>query len=154
GKVATAKDAPDSIVKDLVYLLYRSGSANPEVTKVLRAYKLAPSDFPDSMLDAHARRLYGPGSAVLRSLSEALPEERNQLKGKRAIIARGSGPALAELASIADALERLANTLLRLDLNRLAGIARDEAGRLRNWAAENRLPAEEELYRPADSVLG
>ncbi|HLT14518.1 MAG TPA: chemotaxis protein [Marinobacter sp.] len=154
GKVATAKDAPDSIVKDLVYLLYRSGSANPEVTKVLGAYKLAPSDFPDSMLDAHARRLYGPGSDVLRSLSEALQEELNQLKDKLDIIERGIEPDLAELASIADALERLANTLLMLDLNRLAGIAREEAGRLRKWESENRLPAEEELYRLADSVLG
>jgi hypothetical protein len=97
GKVATGKDAPDSLIRDLVYLLYRSGSANPEVTEVLSAYHLAPADFPDSMLEAHARRLYGPGSDVLKSLSEALQDELNQLKDKLDIIERGIEPDLAEV---------------------------------------------------------
>ncbi|MBN8238171.1 chemotaxis protein [Marinobacter hydrocarbonoclasticus] len=154
GKVATAKDAPESLIKDLVYLLYRSGSANPEVTRVLSAYQLGPAEFPDALLEAHSRRLYGPGTDVLKSLSEALQEELNQLKDKLDIIERGIEPDLAELASIADTLERLANTLVMLDLNRLAGISREEAAKLRKWEDENRLPAEEELYRLADSVLG
>ncbi|WP_029653405.1 hypothetical protein [Marinobacter daepoensis] len=154
GKVATAKDAPESLIKDLVYLLYRSGSANPEVARVLSAYRLAPAEFPDAILEAHSRRLYGPGADVLKSLSEALQEELNQLKDKLDIIERGIEPDLAELASIADSLERLANTLVMLDLSRLAGISREEAKRLRKWEEENRLPAEDELYRLADSVLG
>ncbi|MGM0767557.1 MAG: chemotaxis protein [Pseudomonadota bacterium] len=154
GKVATAKDAPDSLIRDLVYLLYRSGSANPEVTDILAAYRLAPTEYPDSMMAAHARRLYGPGSDVLKSLSEALQDELNQLKDKLDIIERGIEPDLAELASIADTLERLGNTLLMLDLNKLAGRCREEADRLRAWEAESRLPADEELYALADSVLG
>lgn len=154
GKVATGKDAPDSLIRDLVYLLYRSGSANPEVTQVLSAYHLAPADFPDSMLEAHARRLYGPGSDVLKSLSEALQDELNQLKDKLDIIERGIEPDLAELSSIADALERLANTLVMLDLNKLASVSREEAGKLRSWEEESRLPGDDELYRLADSVLG
>ncbi|WP_286816763.1 chemotaxis protein [Marinobacter sp. UBA3607] len=154
GKVATAKDAPDSLIRDLVYLLYRSGSGNPEVAEVLSAWQVAPSDFPDSLLEAHSRRLYGPGSDVLKSLSEALQEELNQLKDKLDIIERGIEPDLAELVSIAESLERLANTLVMLDLNRLAGVAREEAGKLRQWQKEDRLPEEDELYRLADSVLG
>jgi len=154
GKVAMAKEAPDSLIKELLYLLFRSGSANPEVTAVLAGYQLAPSGFPDAMLEAHSRRLYGPGSDVLTSLSEALQEELNQLKDKLDIIERGIEPDLAELASIAQTLERLANTLVMLDLNRLAGIAREEAGKLRSWEEEQRLPAEDELFLLADSVLG
>lgn len=153
GKVAAAKDAPDSLIRDLVYILYRSGSANPEVTEVLSAFNLTPAEFPDAMLDAHARRLYGPGTDVLRSLSEALQEELNQLKDKLDIIERGIEPDLAELASIAEALERLANTLVMLDLNKLAAISREEAAKLRVWESEARLPGDEELYRLADSVL-
>ncbi|MDY6798229.1 MAG: chemotaxis protein [Pseudomonadota bacterium] len=154
GKVATAKDAPDSLIRDLIYVLYRSGSSNPEVTEVLSAYNLQPTDFPDSMLEAHARRLYGPGADVLKSLSEALQEELNQLKDKLDIIERGIEPDLTELASIADALERLANTLMMLDLQRLAGHARQEVEKLRRWEKENRLPVDRELYELADSVLG
>ncbi len=154
GKVATAKDAPDSLIRDLVYLLYRSGSANPEVTSALRAFGLAPSAFPDSMFEAHARRLYGPGIDVLQSLSTALQDELNQLKDKLDIVERGIEPDLAELSSIAEVLERLANTLVMLDLNQLGAMARSEAGKLRQWEAENRLPGESELYLLADSVLG
>ncbi|EMP55475.1 methyl-accepting chemotaxis protein [Marinobacter santoriniensis NKSG1] len=154
GKVATAKDAPDSLIRDLVYLLYRSGSGNPEVTNVLSAFKLTPAEFPDSMLEAHARRLYGPGSDVLKSLSDALQDELNQLKDKLDIIERGIEPDLAELSSIADALERLASILVMLDLQKLASISREEAGKLRDWEKDNRLPDDEELYRLADSVLG
>jgi len=154
GKVATTKDAPDSLVRDLVYLLYRSGSSNPEVTRILSAWQLAPSDFPDSLLDAHSRRLYGPGADVLKSLSVALQEELNQLKDKLDIIERGIEPDLSELSSIAESLDRLANTLVMLDLNRLAGVAREDAVKLRQWEQENRLPAEAELFKLADSVLG
>ncbi len=154
GKVATGKDAPDSLIRDLVYLLYRSGSANPEVTATLSAFGVAPAEFPDSMFDAHARRLYGPGADVLQSLSTALLDELNQLKDKLDIVERGIEPDLAELSSIADVLERLANTLLMLDLNQLGAMARSEAAKLRGWEKENRLPAESELYLLADSVLG
>ncbi|MDV2079834.1 coiled-coil domain-containing protein [Marinobacter xestospongiae] len=153
GKVATGKDAPDSLIKELVYLLYRSGSANPEVTDILAAFHLAPAEFSDAMLKSHGKRLYGPGTDVLKSLSEALQEELNQLKDKLDIIERGIEPDLAELASIAGALEQLANTLLMLDLKQLAEAAKVEAGKLRHWESESRLPAEEELYGLADSVL-
>jgi transcriptional regulator with XRE-family HTH domain len=154
GKVATAKDAPDSLVRDLIYILYRSGSSDPDIVQILSGYQLAPAEFNDFMLDAHARRLYGPGTDVLKSLSEALQEELNQLKDKLDIIERGIEPDLAELSSIADTLERLANTLSMLDLNQLATVSREEAARLRGWESESRLPEGEELYRLADSVLG
>ncbi|WP_297794146.1 chemotaxis protein [uncultured Marinobacter sp.] len=154
GKVATSKDAPDSLIRDMIYVLYRSGSGNPEVTDILSAYRLTPAEFPDSMLEAHARRLYGPGADVLKSLSEALQDELNQLKDKLDIIERGIEPDLAEFSSIADSLDRLGNTLVMLDLNQLAGKCRGEASRLRSWESESRSPNEEELYALADSVLG
>ncbi|SDW63684.1 chemotaxis protein [Marinobacter mobilis] len=153
GRVASAKDAPDSLIKDLLYLLYRSGSGNPEVTGILAAFGIAPAEYSDMIFEAHSKRLYGPGSDVLKSLSEALQEELNQLKDKLDIIERGIEPDLAELASIAEALERLGHTLVMLDLNQLAGAARAEAAKLRDWEKESRLPAEEELYTLADSVL-
>jgi len=153
GDSAKQKPAPDSLLTELVYLLYRSGSANPEVTRVLSAYQLAPAEFSDNMMEAHARRLYGPGSDVLKSLSEALREELNKLKDRLDIIERGLEPDLAEQTAIAEGLESIANTLMMLDLSRLAGLARDEASRLRQTESEGRMPNEDELYRLAGSVL-
>ncbi|GHD45576.1 hypothetical protein SAMN05216429_105215 [Marinobacter persicus] len=153
GKPAMDKPAPDSLLMELVYLLYRSGSGNPEVVRVLSAYQLAPSKFPDSMMEAHARRLYGLGADVLKSLSQALQEELNQLKDRLDIIERGLEPDLAELSAIGEGLDRVANTLRMLDLDQLARLSADEASRLRQWEEEDRLPGEDELYRLAGSVL-
>ncbi|WP_152206678.1 chemotaxis protein [Marinobacter changyiensis] len=153
GKVATAKDAPDSLFKDLIYLLFRSGSANPEVAEILEAYQLAPSEYPEVMMETHRKRLYGPGADVLKSLSDALQEELNQLKDKLDIVERGIEPDIAELSTIAASLESLSNTLLMLDLKQLSGLAKNQAGKLRLWEAEKRLPSSDELYVLADAVL-
>ena len=154
GRTAARRTLDESVIRDLVYLLYRSGSANQEVQRILSAWKLAPSDYPESMMEAHRKRLYGPGADVLKSLSSALQDELNQLKDRLDIIERGIEPDLSELSTIADSLKRLANTLNMLDLNRLSDIARNEADRLLTWEQAGELPAEDELYTLADAVLG
>ena len=153
GKVATTKEAPDSIFRELIYILYRSGSHNPEVIAILESYGLAPAQYTEQMLQTHHKRLYGPGADVLKSLSEALLEDISQLKDKLDIVERGIEPDVSELGAIAGALDRLANTLLILDLNRLSEIAKQEAAQLRQWEHNGKLPAESELYAVADAVL-
>jgi hypothetical protein len=154
GADSANKPIPDDLLTDLVYLLHCSGSANPEVAQVLQAFRLAPAEFSDAILEAHSRKLFGPGSDVLKSLSEAMQDELNQLKDKLDIIERGIEPDLAELGSIAETLEKLANTLVMLDLKRLAATANKEAVKLRQLERETRLPDETELHSLADSVLG
>jgi len=153
GADSANKSIPDDLLTDLVYLLYCSGSANPEVAQVLQAFRLVPAEFSDATLDVHSRKLYGPGSDVLKSLSEAMQDELNQLKDKLDIIERGIEPDLAELGLIAEILEKLANTLVMLDLERLAATARKEAVKLRQLEQESRLPDETALHSLADSVL-
>ncbi|MFE8069776.1 chemotaxis protein [Marinobacteraceae bacterium S3BR75-40.1] len=153
GKVATTKAPPDSLYRELVYILYISGSSNPEVRAVLDAYQLVPTEFTESVMMEHRKRLYGPGADVLRSLSEALLEEINQLKDKLDIIERGIDPDVSELENIAASVDRLGNTLLILDLNKLSELSRREANKLRQWGKEGRLPSEDEIYSVADAVL-
>ena len=153
GKVATSKEAPDSIFRELIYILYRSGSRNPEVVGILEAYGLQPADYTEQMLQAHHKRLYGPGADVLNSLSQALQEEITQLKDKLDIVERGIEPDITELGSIAASLQRLANTLLMLDLKQLAELARREAGQLIDWQAQGFMPTEDQLYGVANAVL-
>jgi transcriptional regulator with XRE-family HTH domain len=86
-------------------------------------------------------------------LSDALQEELNQLKDKLDIVERGIEPDIAELSTIAASLESLSNTLLMLDLKQLSRLAKTEAGKLRSWETEKRLPSNDELYVLADAVL-
>lgn len=153
GRGALDKSAPDSVYRELVYILFRSGSANPEVRQVLDAYGIAPAGISEQQLLLKRKRLYGPGADVLRSLSVALLEDINQLKDKLDIIERGIDPDIGELATIAAALDRLSNTLLILDLNQLSAIASRESAKLKQWSTEKQMPREAELYSIADAVL-
>ncbi len=153
GAEAAVKPVPDALLTNLVYLLHCSGSANPEVQQVLQAFRVGPAEFSDAILEAHSRKLFGPGSDVLKSLSEALQDELNQLKDKLDIMERGIEPDLAELGGIAATLDKLANTLLMLDLKKLAITASNEAEHLRKVEQESRFPDETELHNLADSVL-
>lgn len=154
GADAATKPVPDQLITDLVYLLHCSGSANPEVVQVLQDFRLAPTEFSEAILEAHSSKLFGPGSDVLKPLAEALQGELNQLKDKLDSIGRGIEPDFTELGPIAEALDTLANTLLMLDLKRLATTASSEADHLRKLEQESRLPDEAELNSLADSVLG
>jgi hypothetical protein len=153
GKAAASGQVSDHLLQELLYILYRSGSVSPEVAGVLDAYGLEPAQYPEAVLDAHSKRLYGPGADVLTSLAGALQDELNQLKDKLDIIERGIEPDVSDLANIAFALEQLANTLAMLDLKQLSVVSQQEAEKLRSWQSEDRLPHMHELYQLADSVL-
>lgn len=149
-----AQQSPtDVLVRELVYILYRSGSANPEVRGILDAIGLGQPDITEAELIEHQRHLYGPGADVLRSFAEAINEEISELKDRLDIVERGIDPDTTELATIAAALERVGNSLLILDLHQLSSLARQEAGRLRDWEEKGALPSEAELYAVADAVL-
>ncbi|MGM0433123.1 MAG: chemotaxis protein [Pseudomonadota bacterium] len=151
---SVAQQSPsDALVRELVYILYRSGSSNPEVRAVLSSCGLGQPDITEAELIEHQRHLYGPGADVLRSFADAINEELSELKDRLDIVERGIDPDTTELATIADSLERVGNSLLILDLHQLSSLARQEAGRLRDWEQNGALPAETELYAVADAVL-
>jgi|AntDeeMinimDraft_4_1070355.scaffolds.fasta_scaffold00088_45 hypothetical protein len=153
GRVAMGKTAPHSVFRELVYILYRSGSQKHEVTRILDAYQLTPAAFTEERMLEHRRHLYGPGADVLRSFSEAINEELRELKDRLDIVERGIDPDTTELSTIAESLERVGNSLLILDLHQLSALAREEAGKLRSWEEKGTLPSEAELYSVADAVL-
>lgn len=149
----TQQSPSDSLVRELVYILYRSGSGSEEVRAILRACELTPPELTEAELIEHQRHLYGPGADVLRSFADAINEELSELKDRLDIVERGIDPDTTELATIAASLERVGNSLLILDLHQLSALARQEAGRLRDWEQKGSLPSENELYAVADAVL-
>lgn len=153
GKVVTSKTAPDSIIKELLYLLSLSGSSNPEVQEILNGYGVAPLALSEQKLISHRKRLFGPGVDVLRSLSGALQEEISQLKDKLDIIERGIDPDVTDFSVISVGLEKLSSTLVMLDLKQLAELASVQNLAIKSWADENRPPSEEDLLAVANAVL-
>lgn len=153
GKVVTSKSAPDSVVKELVYLLALSGSHNEEVMFVLQSYDKTPMEFNERKLVENKKHLFGPGADVLKSLAAALQEEITQLKDKLDIIERGIDPDVTDFSVIVSIFQRLADTLLMLNLSNLSQLARNQSLVMTEWAEQSRTPAEDELMAVADAVL-
>ncbi|MCP5160462.1 MAG: chemotaxis protein [Hahellaceae bacterium] len=153
GKVVNSKSAPDSIRRELIYILYLSGSHNPEVIALLDGYSLQPAEFNEQLLVENRRRLLGPGADVLRSLSGALQEELNYIKDKLDIIERGIDPDVTDFSVIASGMARLSSTLSMLSLATLAGVASRQSSILEGWAEAGKVPSESELINVANAVL-
>ncbi len=153
GKVVTSKSIPDSIRRELIYILYLSASATEAVVDILRGYGLSPTDFNEQALIKNRQRLFGPGTDVLRSLSGALQEELNYIKDKLDIIERGIDPDIADYAVIAGGMARLASTLSMLSLTALSDRAREQSRILEGWATSGRMASEVELIGVANTVL-
>jgi len=82
GRVAMGKTAPHSVFRELVYILYRSGSQKHEVTRILDAYQLTPAAFTEEEhAGTSAPSVWAGGADVLRSFSEAINEETQGTQG-------------------------------------------------------------------------
>lgn len=153
GKVVAAKTAPDSLTKDLVYLLALSGDRDERVAEVLRGFGVDEIDLDERTLKEESKRLFGPGVDVLRSLSKAIDEEMAALKEKLDVFERGAEPVPEDIEYIADGLKRMHGTLLMLDMPKTAvlcdQVQRDVAG----WYQSQKLVSEAELLSVANGIL-
>lgn len=153
GKVVTSKTAPDSIRKELIYILALSGSDKDIVQQVMEACKVEPAEFNEEKLIAHRSRLFGPGIDVLKSLSEALQNEISQLKEKLDIMERGVDPDETDLNSVIQLMEKLVSTLSMLSLEKLSVLANEQLQTLQKWADGGEPPSEQNLLVVADAIL-
>lgn len=153
GKVAATRNASETLVKELLYLIALSAIRDEETLPLLNRYKVAPLDLDEQKLIAHRSQLMGPGSDVLRSLAMALREELAGLKDKLDILERSLEFQEADYVAIADELARLAATLVMLNLNKLAQRLREQETLMRTWAQAGRPPQDGALLSVADAVL-
>lgn len=153
GRVVGSKSAPDSLKKDLLYILALSGDEGETVQQALDGYQVARLAITDKDLQEESRRLFGPGVDVLRSLSKAIQEEMAQLKEKLDILERGAEPNPDDLQFIAQGLERLGGTLVMLDLKHIAEVCDHQASVVKGWSETERLISESELITVADAIL-
>jgi len=153
GSVVTSKFAPDSLTKELLYILALSGSESESVKKTLDAYDVTKLDFTEKTLNAESKRLFGPGADVLRSLSSALQEELIQLKDKLDILERSGEPKVEDIDFICDVFDRLSSTLMMLDLSNVSKACDQQAARITGWKEAIDSVSEDELHSVADSIL-
>ena len=153
GEAVTAKSAPDSIRKDLLYLVALSGSQAERTQNLLLGFNVTPFDFTELDLQRESRRLFGPGTDVLKSLSSALQEELIQLKDKLDILERHGEPQAEDISFIASVFEKLSSTLSMLDLPKISSVCDQQVKRVSQWVEQEKDVTETELMQVADVVL-
>lgn len=153
GKVVAAKSIPDSIRKDLLYLIALSGCQNERIKALLSGFNIEPFEFTEVDLQKESRRLFGPGADVLKSLSSALQEELSQLKDKLDILERHGEPQAEDITFIASVFERLSSTLSMLDLQKISAVCDEQVKRVSQWVEQEKDVTDRELMQVADIVL-
>lgn len=153
GKVAVTKHAPDSLKKELVYVLSLSGDDSDLSLTVLSGFGVVDHDLTDAILREESRLLFGPGADVLRSLSKAIHEEMTLLKEKLDVLERGGDAEPDDLEFIARGLERLSGTLRMLDLGRIASFCAEQVKIVEGWAQAGASLPEAQLVQVADAIL-
>lgn len=153
GKVVAAKAAPDSITKDLLYLLALSGDDNELVQSVLKGYSVQPLDINEAQLRAESKRLFGPGLDVLRSLSKAINEEITHLKEKLDVFERGGVPKSEDVEFIGQGLSRLSGTVSMLDLPTIATLCTTLNNQVQEWLDNSQNVSENDLLGVANGIL-
>ena len=153
GSVVAAKSVPDSIRKELLYLVALSGSTSEKVKALLKGFNITPFDFTESDLQRESRRLFGPGSDVLKSLSSALQEELIQLKDKLDLLERHGEPQPEDITFICAVFERLSSTLSMLNLPKISQVCDQQVKRISKWLELDKQVTETELMQVADIVL-
>ncbi|MFT5718945.1 MAG: hypothetical protein ACI9T7_003156, partial [Oleiphilaceae bacterium] len=147
------KAAPDSLRKNLLYLLALSRSDSADVKAILNGFAVKELDFDEHTLLAQSKRLFGPGADVLKSLSKALQEEIIQLKDKLDILERSGEPHEEDVDFICGVFERLSGTLSMLDLPNISKACDAQAQMVKAWNDQDKPASEKELFAVADAVL-
>jgi hypothetical protein len=153
GKVALSKQAPDSLRRELLYVLSLSGQENETARLVLAGFGVRDYSLSDVVLREESRKLFGPGVDVLRSLSKAIHEELAQIKDKLDILERGSGAEAEDVEFLAKGFGRLAGTLRMLDLDRIAELTHQQISIVEGWSINGTPVPEAALADLADATL-
>lgn len=153
GQSVAEKSAPDSIRKELLYLIALSGSKAEQTHSLLNGFDITEFEFTEVDLQRERRRLFGPGADVLKSLSSALQEELIQLKDKLDLLERHGDPKTEDMSFIAAVFGRLSSTLSMLDLPKISSVCDQQVTRVKQWIETGNSVTETELMQVADIVL-
>ncbi|MEZ5510900.1 MAG: hypothetical protein R3F47_13560 [Gammaproteobacteria bacterium] len=147
------KEPPFSLVKECVYIAYLAGPVTDTLKSIISHYNLDTGGMTDEALRNERDIMRGPGGSVIRSVAEALNEELTHIKDALDLGARGASADGEGFDNTADAMLKVANTLIMLGLSKPAGLFKEQANIVRGWSAGNVDGDSEEFNKVADALL-
>jgi hypothetical protein len=153
GDSVMKKDPPFPLVKECVYIASLAGPATPTLKSICETYKLDMGGLTDATLRSERDIMRGPGGSVIRSVAEALNEELTHIKDALDLGARGASADTEGFNTTADAMMKVANTLIMLGLSKPAGLFKEQAHIVRGWSVGNVDGESAEFNKVADALL-
>lgn len=150
---ALKKEMSSTLVKECIYLAALAGTAGPVLSEIFSVFRLDPNGVRDETLRAERDIMRGPGGSVIRSVAEALNEELNHIKDALDLGARGASGDTEGFNTTADAMRKVANTLIMLGLSKPAGLFKEQSEIVRRWSTGNVDGDSEEFNKVADALL-
>lgn len=142
---------PKADLKEMIYLCALADEPGPKAQAVLEAAGNPALDLREKALAEQRQRLSGPGGAVLRSVSAALREELSRAKDIVDMSTRVEDD--TDFAKLIENLNRIAETLAMLQLEKGRQKLLDQVANLQRWQDEKTPPSEEEMAKVADMLL-
>ena len=133
GEQALASEPPLLLLKESIYLVSLASHARGVVGEVKQAYDLR-TRLLDSELQAEISLMAGGSGSVLRTLAENLRQELGEVKHSLDMAAQGAMD--TDYAEMAQSLDRVAGSMIMVNLNKEARALRELAARISPWPAD------------------
>ena len=153
GDASMKRDPPFALIKECVYVALLAGPITSTLQSICETFQLDTSDFTDAVLRSERDIMRGPGGSVIRSVVDALTEELTMIKDALDLGARGASADNEGFGNTADAMLKVANTLIMLGLSKPAGVFKEQANSVRGWSAGKIDGESEEFNKVADALL-
>ncbi|TFH50831.1 MAG: chemotaxis protein CheA, partial [Lysobacterales bacterium] len=134
GGEALARAAPADLVKNLLYYMAHANSSAARVKSIRTAYRLDELFVGEDGSERAQRILCGPDLVSLKIVAAGIKEDLASVKMALDSHVRKGGTDGANLASVADKLRRVADTLGLLNLGRSRKLVASHVEQLRGFA--------------------
>ena len=153
--VTLAKEAPDNVVREAVFVTSLADKLDGVVTEILTEFGVVENRMAGSEMKREQALMNGPSGSVIKSVVDAIKDELSHIKDSLDLGARGAhGDDEESFSRISEALIKIANTLLMLGLIDASTLLKEQAGHIANWTSSADIDADsEEFNAVADSLL-
>ena len=153
GDMALASEPPHELLKNLLYYVATSQSADDRTREVKEAFRL-DEILPDAGTLEHARAdLAGPNAELLGTVSSVLLEDLARVKDTLDVLMRQENPEVASLEPLVESLEQMADTLGMIGLGLQRRLLQDQLEILAQMTAGKLPLSEDNLMGLATAML-
>lgn len=145
--------APDTLIKQLLFVLALSHKPSDKAKAVLNAFGVSPLDYSDQELRSEREALKGPNVNTVSSVAAVLTDELRAIKEILENASQANDKGLAEYDELAAHLAKVADILAVVGLVSASNTLKEEIVRIEGWVASGEPADGKELIDVADSLL-